>query len=117
MSEQTIQSQVLASVFDHMTHRYNGGCGNGWNEIILRLHTDLMRIDPNYQLHQFKEKFGTLRFYASCTKESDSKMFQDRIDQAEEESKQTCESCGLPGELRNNRSWLKTLCNDCDKTG
>ncbi len=34
--------------------------GSGWSPIIDRLHRELLALDPDYVLHQIKEKFGTL---------------------------------------------------------
>ena len=39
-------------------------CGPGWYPILARLDTQLAAIDPAYVVHQVKEKFGGLRYYA-----------------------------------------------------
>ena len=84
------------------------GTGKGWDKIIEPL-VD-RAAEENVKVHQIKEKFGGLRFYtAPCSPEL-NKM----IDEAEEESFKTCESCGAPGEPRSG-SWIKTLCDDCEK--
>ena len=57
---------------------------------------------------QVKEKFGTLRFYLTS---GTDKMY-DLIDEAEELSGKTCESCGKPGET-GGTGWISTLCGDC----
>lgn len=59
---------------------------------------------------QVKEKFGTLRFYMSCETDEMSEL----IDRAEELSAKICETCGAPGELRND-GWLRTMCDDCHR--
>lgn len=38
-------------------------CDKGWYPLIIELHQKLAEIAPDYQLHQVKEKFGTLRYY------------------------------------------------------
>lgn len=38
--------------------------GSGWSPIIDWLHRELLVLDPEYELWQVKEKFGTLCFYA-----------------------------------------------------
>jgi hypothetical protein len=38
-------------------------CGPGWYPFIIELDRKLAEIAPDYQLHQVKEKFGTLRYY------------------------------------------------------
>lgn len=62
------------------------------------------------KIHQIKEKFGGLRFYIGP---NFSKRLYDMIDEAEKQSYHVCERCGKPGELRKDRSWLKTLCEEC----
>jgi hypothetical protein len=58
---------------------------------------------------QVKEKFGTLRFYMTCGTEEMDLL----IDVAEAVSEITCEVCGLPGVLRNDYGWFRTLCDTC----
>ena len=55
---------------------------------------------------QVKEKFGTLRFYASGGDDFTAGM----IRMAEAMSSVTCETCGAPGMIR-GRSWLYTACD------
>jgi hypothetical protein len=38
-------------------------CGPGWYPLIIELDNKLAEIFSNYELHQVKEKFGTLRYY------------------------------------------------------
>jgi hypothetical protein len=38
-------------------------CGPGWYQIVVRLDRAIAQLCPTYELHQVKEKFGTLRFY------------------------------------------------------
>jgi hypothetical protein len=80
----------------------------GWDDIIDRLDQDLAAIEPDYDLHQCKEKFGTLRYYIGSL--GDREDVQARIQQAEDESARTCEVCGQPGTLGGTRSWQRTLC-------
>jgi hypothetical protein len=39
--------------------------GKGWCGIIDQLDKDITELDPDYSITQVKEKFGTLRYYAS----------------------------------------------------
>ena len=87
---------------------FDGTVGDGWIPIIDRLAEDLVRMGWDRDLHQIKEKFGTLRFYVGHATEE---MMQ-RIAQAEDESGVTCEECGKPGETK-GPGWIKTLCEDC----
>ena len=101
--------------FKEITERFAPGwsayasCGEGWNDLIFKLHYKLLELDPEYRIYQIKEKFGGLRYYIEGNKEA-----QDATWVAEDESFKTCEVCGEPGELRQNR-WWKTLCDKHDK--
>jgi len=82
--------------------------GPGWSKIIDMLYDELP-IPDKIQVHQVKEKFGTLRFYISgATKEQYA-----IIDKAEAMSEITCENCGEPGTVKNRGYWLTCLCQKC----
>ena len=38
-------------------------CGKGWYPLLIELDQKLAEVFPDYELHQVKEKFGTLRYY------------------------------------------------------
>lgn len=38
-------------------------CASGWYPLVIELDRKLAEIFPDYELHQVKEKFGTLRYY------------------------------------------------------
>ena len=88
------------------------GCGAGWYPILARLEQQLNELDPDYQVHQIKEKFGTLCFYW----EGDIPNGDAIVGEAEAESARTCELCGSLGNLRTKAGWLKTLCDHCATT-
>ena len=83
--------------------------GDGWYKIIDDLCGELQALSDKtgHQVvaFQVKEKFGSLRFYASPS----SIEIMDIISGAEHLSENTCEDCGEPGEIRDG-SWLRTLC-------
>jgi hypothetical protein len=89
--------------------------GDGWFDILWRLCGDLEPLVAEFEQeagHQFevlqvKEKFGGLRFYVNCRNDA----IRQRILAAQEESFHTCEVCGQPGELREDRL-IKTLCDE-----
>lgn len=85
--------------------------GDGWLPLVAKLHIELLKIDPKYSVLQVKEKFGTLRFYASCATDTDKKFFA-LINQAEKQSDEICEDCGLPGVCRTD-GWYRTMCDRC----
>lgn len=82
--------------------------GAGWHPLIAQLHTELLALDPDYQLsQQVKGKFGQLRVYldSNYTVEID-----ELIDAAENASLNICETCGQPGSPRNIGGWVETRC-------
>lgn len=42
-------------------------CGPGWYPLLVDLEAELAAIDPDHVIHQVKEKFGSLRVYASLS--------------------------------------------------
>lgn len=86
-------------------------CDAGWYSIIIELDRDLAALDPEYELHQVKEKFGGLRFYAHTRNQDLSEAFNARIKHAEQLCDRTCETCGAPGKLHDEFSWIRTLCD------
>lgn len=89
--------------------------GDGWFDIVWRLCEDLEPLvnkvekatGCRFEVLQVKEKFGGLRFYVNHRTEA----IWGRIEEAELESLQTCESCGLPGGRREG-GWIRTLCEN-----
>lgn len=94
--------------------RIGGGVGAGWHSIIERLHEQLLAIDPDYEVVQVKEKFGTLSYYVASEKEGFFDQARPFIDAAAEESSRTCERCGDPARTRRGSLWWKSLCDACD---
>lgn len=60
---------------------------------------------------QVKEKFGGLRFYM----ENMTREIRGLVENACEQSKITCDSCGAEGSLYNNKGWYRTSCMECRK--
>jgi hypothetical protein len=86
----------------------------GWFSIIANLHKKLLFIDPNYTIFQIKEKFGSLRFYATFKNISpiaESIAF-DLISVAERSSSFSCEICGRFGTQVEDKCWLSTRCSE-----
>lgn len=105
-------------------------CGDGWNWILEDLDRKLSYLDPNYELNQVKEKFGTLRFYYQPSVRKDIKLdlMDDAVTIAEMLSASTCEVCGNSSRvsisdkgvkydptvgLKVSGGWYKTLCDGC----
>jgi hypothetical protein len=90
---------------------------DGWKEIVLKADEMLASIDPDYEIHQIKEKFGTLRYYFGTTFEYgtiQSNVMYAIKKWAESMSAATCERCGKFGELRTETYYIVTMCDDCN---
>lgn len=89
--------------------------GSGWNALVLELDRKLSELDPSYVVHQAKEKFGGLRYYAELSQnpldENTTEEFRRLIQQAEYESYSICETCGDSGSRRNSRGYIHTACD------
>ena len=93
--------------------RWGFACGNGWYPILWELFTAIEReLGPepgDFLVVQVKEKFGRLRVYV----EPSCPAVEELIRAAKEKARRTCERCGQPGVLREDRSWWRTLCEGC----
>lgn len=88
---------------DHPELKPTLGVGEGWAGLVHRGLQACYDDDPNFTIHQIKEKFGGLRLYTSNPWEV-TQPFED-------ESYSICEWCGEPGELDRSQFWLLTLCD------
>jgi hypothetical protein len=118
---------------------YGPGCGigKGWLPVLVELDRVLALIDPEYQIHQIKEKFGGLRYYAFPTFSSgqhwdheQKKMIIDDIDdfiryeafnaqitRAESRCNNMCEVCGSFAQVSGPKGkpqggWQRCRCED-----
>ena len=100
--------------------------GLGWQGILDRAREDLLKLAPNFDAVQIKEKFGTLRLYVMTGDgfhTGNTNEFFNRARQAERESENVCEDCGTDGDssyvttapLGDKNGWYRTLCEDCRK--
>lgn len=106
----------------------------GWRGLVTELDEKLRQRWPNYTIHDIKEKFGTLRFYADPNvsppdiaeegwdagldayeqwRDEHVIPFQALIREYEHRSESICELCGKPGRLGVNRSYWCTRCPNC----
>lgn len=81
--------------------------GPGWRMLVNTLIDDLFSAGWDGSLHQIKEKFGGLRFYTGAL----SGRQHDLVKAASLASEKTCETCGMPGEIRGN-SWVRATCDE-----
>lgn len=113
------KNEKLRKEFKFYTGFYGKGlpfeCNDGWFDLLYELSEGIQKLidegkeDPNFAVHQVKEKFGTLRYYCSGTSEETERL----IDIAEAKSAKTCELCGEPGEVKDIGNWYVTLCETC----
>lgn len=87
----------------------------GWYPIVVALDERLAGIDPDYVVHQVKEKFGTLRYHCtpSTSDRAQWEAFKAVIAKAERASAIACERCGQPGFIHQSPLRIKTLCAEC----
>jgi hypothetical protein len=114
----------------------SSGVGKGWWPVVQATHKMMLRICPEYQLDQVKEKFGGLRYYWGMPNLYD-KMPEDapedwepdpadaakyeRIyeqltvlaDLAESICANLCETCGCQSKVSNQGGWYRNQCEDC----
>lgn len=91
----------------------------GWYPLVIGIDERLAAIDPDYVVHQVKEKFGTLRYYCDPSGEPSPEVwevFDAIVSEAEHASATICERCGAPGALHQRTHLVKTLCESCAET-
>jgi hypothetical protein len=117
----------LKNSFPKMCSSIYGGVwiGEGWKPIVRALCANIQNhIDTTNRwraqyrpeleqieqvtVEQIKEKFGGLRFYYSGGDE----YINGLVEMAESWADNTCETCGKPGEVRDNFGWMITLCDE-----
>ena len=92
--------------FVTVTDPYFFETGAGWYGLIKNLIVELLEVGWDKEVHQVKEKYGTLRFY---TGGATDKMYE-IIREYERASAVTCEVCGEVGQIRPG-GWVATLCD------
>lgn len=96
-------------------------CDKGWYKLVIDTHKKLKYIDPDYEIHQIKEKFGGLRYYYHCSvpyKSIQREIMDAIVESAESNAEKTCEACGAnsykdKAKTRLRNHWYKTLCESC----
>ena len=112
----------LSSEYPYLFYRgkpYEYEVGKGWDKIcseafrkIANAYIENGEDLTAFSLFQIKEKFGGLRIYFEAHPQSVSKFAAQVISDAERESYTVCEICGEKGELREDLSWISTLCDE-----
>lgn len=92
----------------------------GWYPLIAEVDRQLSSLDPNYVVHQVKQKFGTLRYYCSPSGDEPSPetlgAFDSITEEAERASTVICERCSREKSSLCHQAdglHVKTLCSTC----
>jgi len=90
-------------------------CNDGWKHLYEPILEKIVEYNKEHEdnpieVHQIKEKFGTLRIYLSHYTDE----LSDMIDKAEGESEHTCEICGkhIEGPIVEHY-WIYPMCREC----
>jgi hypothetical protein len=91
-------------------------CNDGWFTIIDELTDKIAELDTKKEIKifQIKEKFGGLRYYLDSCPEELYAQVNNLIDDAEEKSYITCETCGKPG-IKRGGGWISIRCDECEE--
>jgi hypothetical protein len=95
-------------------------CGDGWFDIIYELSVKLDTLFKKHNLNgedypacvQVKEKFGDLRFYMEGIPRELSNEAYQYIQEAEQKTGKTCETCGKKGKVISIGGWYQCLCEE-----
>ncbi|MCB9441217.1 MAG: hypothetical protein H6523_13330 [Mycolicibacterium sp.] len=85
----------------------------GWHGIMARLADELDSLSSEVTIHDYKEKYGTLRVSVSVSDPELRDEAERLVDAAEDASEVTCMHCGSPGERDDSWHWVLTLCQSC----
>lgn len=87
--------------------------GLGWAEIVDEALTRIENVEPQFEIHQVKSKFGGLRIYTDC--DTDPRV-RKVIADAESLAAHTCELCGSTNGVKQvtHNMWITTLCENHD---
>ncbi|MGW2937498.1 hypothetical protein ACWDA7_38070 [Streptomyces sp. NPDC001156] len=91
--------------------------GPGWHPLLLRLHEQLLALDPGYQVDDLREKLGAARIRITGTTVPARAETRALVTAAEEQSATVCEFCGASGHRRTRSDapagWIKAVCDSC----
>ena len=86
----------------------------GWRDLVCKLNEHLEAIEPDYVLHQVKEKFGGLRYYTLTPDRPNDEhdLFWILVSYYENLSFRVCDKCGERGRLYKKRGYIRTRCEE-----
>lgn len=117
MSEDEERTERMKPILDRIPQEWGKWLPDaGWDQLLLDLDRAISAVNPDYEIHQVKEKFGTLRFYVEWNPdlpERENDLIKDLVYRAEAQSAHICEKCGATGAKARHTGWIKTLCDEC----
>ena len=142
--QRSLSEQEQSGRIDDLYGAFGCECSDGWYEILDSMCAEITKAFADEGravdliVDQIKEKFGTLRFYYHFEGQKPGISAIDFLGQGslrisggdvpihktiaaivrkwEERSAEICEKCGKPGKLRKDRPWIRTLCEECNKS-
>lgn len=89
----------------------------GWTKIIEAAAIRVQHIIDTHpgctcEVQQFKEKFGSIRLYMTCSQDVNTLIY-DVVRDLEILSMHTCMNCGAEAEIRDDWSYIVCLCDEC----
>ena len=96
--------------------------GPGWFDLVAACHQRTVEAFPSYVIAAIKQKYGRLAFQAfprpwlgpDTWTADELGLLDELIEPLQERSEDVCERCGAPGQLRESRPVILTLCDRCD---
>lgn len=88
-------------------------CCPGWWRMLDTELKEFYEVDPQLTEVRVKEKYG--RADVDCYTETETRwdLLGESADVVRRLSGETCELCGNPGQLRNERGWIQCRCDRC----
>lgn len=86
----------------------------GWTDIVCKMNEHLEALEPDYILHQVKEKFGGLRYYTHTPNRPNDRddLFHIIVSYYETLSFTICDQCGEHGTRWIKDGYVRTRCRD-----
>lgn len=115
-------TQALAEILNRIPPRWGRHIDveSGWYPLVADVDRQLRNLDPDYIVHQIKQKYGTLRYYCWPSGAEPSRSTLDAFESITEEAEQlsavTCERCGGAESslcYQGNGLHVRTLCSSC----
>ena len=91
----------------------NYECCPGWWTMFDEELSKFYEIVPELMEVSAKEKYGRADVYFITEAEDVWDKLMEQEEGVSKRSQETCELCGNPGELRNERGWIQCRCDRC----